>query len=60
MSQDGKLRPWREIARELAQEHDPKQVLALSQELNQAIAVQGIGSEVEAEPNRKDGKAARQ
>ena len=56
MSEDGKLRPWREIARELAQAQEPNQVLALSLELNQAIEVQGSGPEVESVTNPLDGK----
>jgi len=43
MPPDGKLRPWREIARELAREENPMKILALSQELTDAIAEQGSG-----------------
>ena len=58
MSQpDGKLRPWREIAREVAREENPMKILALSKELDEAIAAQGTGPEVEPFPNQRDGKA---
>ena len=43
MSQpDGKIRPWRQIARELAEERDSQRILALSKELNHALLAQGV------------------
>ena len=42
MSQsDGKIRPWRQIARELATERDSQRILELSKELNEALMAQG-------------------
>jgi hypothetical protein len=42
MSQpDGKIRPWRQIARELAEERDSQRILALPTELNNALLAQG-------------------
>ena len=45
MSTDGKMRPWRIIADEIARESDPKRIIALSDELNAAVAEQGIDHE---------------
>jgi len=54
--QDGKLLPWRDIARELAQEQNPTRILALSKELSEAVEAQGTEPEVES-TSRHDGKA---
>ena len=35
------IRPWRIIAREIANEHDPKRILQLSLELDKAFEEQG-------------------
>jgi hypothetical protein len=46
---DGKSRPWRQIARELAVERDSTRVLELAKELNDALLTQAIdGDLVEA------------
>src|SRR5215469_8746637 len=39
---DGALRPWRQIARELASEHNSMRILDLSLELTKAMAAQGM------------------
>ena len=38
--QDGKSRPWREVAEDLTQETDAAKILELSDELNEALAGQ--------------------
>jgi hypothetical protein len=38
------MRPWREIARELTKETDQRKLIQLSEELNRAIAEQGLSS----------------
>ena len=38
---DGKLRPWRQIAQELAEERDPNRVTVLAKELTEALDAQG-------------------
>jgi hypothetical protein len=45
--EDGSLRPWRDIARELAREKNAQRVLELSNELNAALAAQGMKIEEE-------------
>jgi hypothetical protein len=56
---DGALRPWRQIARELASEHDRNRVLELSLELGEAMAAQGmdIDAEVSGQKKAADGQA---
>jgi len=46
---DGQLRPWRQIAQELAQEHDPAKVTALANELSEALEMQGPSPHVRPE-----------
>lgn len=41
MSQTQMLRPWRQIAEELAHEHDSRRISELSEELTAALDVQG-------------------
>lgn len=54
---DGKLRPWRQVAEELAAEHRPKCVFDLALELNHALQVQGMDLVIEEQQDRKgDGK----
>ena len=50
------LRPWRQIASELAVEHDSKRLLDLTTELNQAIEAQGmeVGGEGREKKTRGD------
>lgn len=43
--QDGQFRPWREIARELAQETNRLKIVELSEELNEALRAQGMDVE---------------
>jgi hypothetical protein len=52
MSQsDGRVRPWRQIAQELAQERDSQRILALCTELNDALLAQGVDATlVESDP----------
>jgi len=49
MADNGSLRPWREIARELARETDTTRMLVLCEELNEALKVQGMDMELMAE-----------
>jgi hypothetical protein len=57
---DGALRPWRQIAAELASEHNATRVLELSSELNKAIMAQGTSTDAEIGGNEKasDGQAS--
>jgi len=49
------LRPWRQIARELAVENDTKRILELSLELRAAMAAQGMHPDDEGHrPQERD------
>ena len=50
---NGALRPWRQIARELATEHNSKRILELSLELNKAMAAQGMNVDPEISGHEK-------
>ena len=53
---DGKLRPWRQIAQELAEERDPDKVTTLAKELTEALDTQGPGWDLRSEdPAEADG-----
>ncbi len=41
MTLDGNTRPWRQIARELEKEGDPRRILDLATELNAALDAEG-------------------
>jgi hypothetical protein len=47
------LRPWRVIAEEASREFDPARMLALIQELNQALQEQGMLDPADKVPNKK-------
>jgi|HubBroStandDraft_5_1064220.scaffolds.fasta_scaffold414697_2 hypothetical protein len=47
MAGDYPLRPWREIARELAWETDPKRIDELTEELDRAITEQELQASVD-------------
>jgi len=55
MSQpDGKIRPWRQIARELMTERDSQRILALCKELNVALLTQAVDvALIESDPQPK-------
>jgi hypothetical protein len=53
-ARDGALRPWRQIARELAAESNTKRIVELSLELNQAIAAQGMQTDNEFTGHKKE------
>lgn len=53
-ARDGSLRPWRQIARELAAESDAKRILELSLELNEAIAAQGMQTDNHFSGHKKE------
>jgi hypothetical protein len=59
MSQsDGAIRPWRQIARELATERNSQKILDLSKELNEALLAQGADPTlIEADPKRPSSSA---
>jgi len=38
---DGQVRPWRQVAQELAEEQDPNRVTELAKELTEALDAQG-------------------
>jgi hypothetical protein len=42
---DGVLRPWRQIARELALENNATRILELSSELTRALEAQGMNTD---------------
>ena len=51
------MRPWREIAQELAQQTDREKIVELSTELNQALAEQGVGDPKKLPEQPKDPEA---
>jgi hypothetical protein len=59
MQSDGKMRPWREIAKELINETEPLRIQALSKELSQAIDAQGVGPVPKDDAENQDGQARR-
>jgi hypothetical protein len=50
---DGASRPWRQIARELALEHDRTRILELSDELSKAMAAQGMNTDADVSAHKK-------
>jgi hypothetical protein len=46
-------RPWRIIASEVAHEQDSVKLAGLVEELNRALAEQGIGTSSESHPQQK-------
>ena len=56
--QDGELRPWREVAEELAHETDSAKIVELSDELDEALAAQDIGAESQRSDSRRSNPQA--
>jgi hypothetical protein len=52
MPEDGKIRPWREIAEELQNERDPERVVELASELRAALDAQSFRSSVKKNERR--------
>ena len=48
------MRPWREIAQELAQQTNREKIAELSTELNKALAEQGVGEPKKMPERPKD------
>jgi len=53
-ARDGALRPWRQVARELAVESNAKRILKVSLELNEAIAAQGTLTDNDFSGHKKE------
>ena len=56
MQFNGKIRPWRDIAKELINETEPRRIQVLSKELSQAIDAQGVGPIAKNEAENQKGK----
>lgn len=56
---DGKLRPWRQIAQELAEERDAAKVTTLAKELTEALDAQGPRSHFNSDEQKAKEAALR-